>query len=413
MPTIRQRLGRALLQPRTILVVYIMVAIVASLHLISLGTHEFSMPRADDPNRNDIIFRPENLERYKGLHITEYNNYVIFRQSYRHLAAGQDLYSIHPTEHWDFFKYSPAFALFMGLLAWLPDAVGLPLWNLLNALVLFYAISRLPLEARKRSLLLWFVLPELLTSLQSAQSNALIAGLIILAYTCLQRGKGHWAALWLVAATFIKPYGAIGFCLWLFYPQKGKFILYVALWTVLFAALPLVATTPALLQMQYQSWAAQLAADQAASYGLSVVGWLKSWFGIDPAHIKTPVTILGMLLFLLPLARVQLYKNELYRLLVLAGMLIWVIIFNHKAESPTFIIAVAGVGIWYFASPKATWRTVLLWTVFVFTCLSPTDLFPPVMKANFLVPYNIKVVPCIVVWCVVVVGLLGMRKRLA
>jgi hypothetical protein len=40
----------------------------------------------------------------------------------------------------------------------------------------------------------------------------------------LEQRKVMWAALCLVAATFIKLYGAIGFCLFLFYPDKLKFL---------------------------------------------------------------------------------------------------------------------------------------------------------------------------------------------
>jgi hypothetical protein len=42
------------------------------------------------------------------------------------------------------YKYSPAFALFMAPFAMLSDFFGLPLWNLLNALVLLSAIFYLP-----------------------------------------------------------------------------------------------------------------------------------------------------------------------------------------------------------------------------------------------------------------------------
>ena len=90
-------------------------------------------------------------------------------------------------------------------------------------------------------------------------------------------------------------------------------------------------------------------------------------------------------------------------------MLIWVIIFNHKAESPTYIIAVAGVGIWYFARPAVAWRTVLLWLTFIFTILATTDIFPPDIRHHYMLPYTIKAVPCILVWCVLVAELMLMK----
>jgi hypothetical protein len=162
------------------------------------------------------------------------------------------------------------------------------------------------------------------------------------------------------------------------------------------------------LSWQYHNWAIMMANDQSSSYGLSVMGWLHSWFGLVKG--KSVVTLAGLALFLIPFVRYRLYGNEVYRLLMLASMLVWVIIFNHKAESPTFIIAVAGAGIWYFSRPRVMWRSVLLGLIFVFTCLSPTDIFPPFLRGHFFIPYTIKAIPCIALWCVIFVELMWLKK---
>jgi hypothetical protein len=149
-------------------------------------------------------------------------------------------------------------------------------------------------------------------------------------------------------------------------------------------------------------------ADAVAATGLSVAGWLDTWFGLH--DVKSAVTLTGVGLFLVQFVRFDLYKNEVYKLLVTASMLIWVVIFNHKAESPTYIIAVAGVGLWYYAMPKAMWRTVVFMLVFVFTSLATTDIFPPFVRNNFIYPYTIKAVPCILAWCVVFVELMLLKR---
>jgi hypothetical protein len=98
-----------------------------------------------------------------GMMHTDYNNYVIFKQSFFHLVNHIDLYSLYLGEHWDYYKYSPAFALFMGSLAYLPDVIGLSLWNLLNVLVLFIAFKNLPaVNERNKAFMLWFILLEFL-----------------------------------------------------------------------------------------------------------------------------------------------------------------------------------------------------------------------------------------------------------
>jgi hypothetical protein len=56
------------------------------------------------------------------------------------------------------------------------------------------------------------------------------------------------------------------------------------------------------------------------------------------------------------------------------------------------------VALCYFAQEKNNFNLALLILVFVFTCLSPTDLFPPAVRKNYLVPMVVKVVPCIFIW---------------
>ena len=379
----------ALLRERNILLLYLLAALAVSIHLIWQG--------------NNHVFVPG------GQSYTFYNNYIIFKESFFNLIADRDLYILYPDRQWDLYKYSPAFALFMGSMAYLPDVAGLAIWNSLNALVLFFAIRSLPLSNRNRNLILLFIFVEMLGSLQNSQSNGLVAGAIILGDHFLRKGKMQRATLWLVIGTFIKVYGAIGFVLFLFYPGKLRFILYAALWTVIFACVPLVVTGPEVLIAQYQSWARMMASDQSTSYGYSVMGWLHAWFGME--GIKTVITLAGIVLFFAPLARLSLYKNDLFRLLFLAHLLVWVIIFNHKAESPTFVIAVAGIAIWYFSQQPVRWRTILLWFVFVGTCLTPTDLFPPELRKNFFVPYVIKAFPPIVLWVVIMWQLLSLKPK--
>ncbi len=401
-----QSLKALLFKPGFLLTVYIAAAVLTSIQLISVGTHVFVMPSGAG-TAFDIMNRPEYLLQFIGKHFTDYNNYIIFRRSWFHLIQGLDLYSVYPDEQWDFFKYSPTFALFMGALAYLNDYIGLSLWNVLNGAALFFALRMLPVNTKMQCMLLWFVVNDLLTCYSNAQSNALMCALIIAAYGSMERGKPLWATLWLVISVFIKVYGLIGFCLFLFYPGKVRFIIYAAMWTVIFTALPLVVTSPETLLWQYQNWFALMKADAAATIGLSVAGWLHSWFGLSSGYGY--VSLIGIVLFLLPFVRIRMYKETIFKLLILASILIWVVIFNHKAESPTYIIAVAGVGIWYFALPRATWRTVLLFTVLIFTSLSNTDLFPPYIKQHFFKPYAVKAVPCIVVWCIVFMELMLLK----
>jgi hypothetical protein len=99
-----------------------------------------------------------------------------------------------------------------------------------------------------------------------------------------------------------------------------------------------------------------------------------------------------------PFLRIKQYQDYHFRLQALASVLIWVIIFNHRAESATFIIAMSGVVIWYFSQEPKPENLVLLVLAIIFTQLAPTDIFPRFIRKNYFQPYVVKVVPCILIW---------------
>ena len=100
------------------------------------------------------------------------------------------------------------------------------------------------------------------------------------------------------------------------------------------------------------------------------------------------------------------YKDYSFRLVMLSSVLVWMVIFNHMAESPTFIVAMAGVVIWFYAQKPNITNLVLLILCIVFTCLSPTDIFPPYVRKEIFQPYVIKAVPCILIWVKMIYDLL-------
>lgn len=341
---------------------------------------------------------------FNDLEYTAYNNYLIFKQSFFHLIEGKDLFILYPKEHWDLYKYSPTFSLMMAPLAILPDVVGLFIWNLLNALVLFFGIKKLQLPAHFKGIefskismfIILFVGLELMTSLQNEQSNGLLAGLIILAFVFLEKEKIWLGTLCITLTFYIKIFGIVAFALFLVYPQKGKFILSSAVWMIVLALMPAVFVGFDQLIFLYESWGRMLGEDHAASYGYSVMGWLQIWFGLEVS--KNVIVLLGVALFCLPLVKFKRNLNYEFRWRLLVSILIWVVIFNHKAESPTFVIAMSGVGIWYFFSKKTKVNLALVILAFVFTSLSPTDLFPRFLRESFVIPYVMKAMFCILIW---------------
>jgi hypothetical protein len=339
---------------------------------------------------------------------TKYNNYLIFRQSFPHLVKGEDLYKSHEPEHFDLYKYSPAFAVLMAPFAMFADLPGLIAWNLINAFALFFGIYFLPFLKRKEKIFaLWFVLIELLTSLQNAQSNGLIAGLLLLSFGQFEKRNPALASLFIVLSAYIKIFGIAAVLLGLLYPGKLKFIAYTFFWGVLFALLPLVFTNWETLIMQYKSWYHLISSESTASFGISIFGILHSWFLFDSKNLAL---LIGFFILLAPLLRMRQYGENIFRLYFFASLLIWMIVFNHRGESPTYVIAVAGAAIWFFHDFKNRLDIFLILFLFVLTCLSPTDLFPRLLRTNWVVPYSLKALPCIPIWIKINYDLLLKKK---
>jgi hypothetical protein len=340
----------------------------------------------------------------------DYNNFRIFKFSFYHLIRGRDIYQLFPDDHWDLYKYSPAFALCFGVLSWMPDPLGLFLWNLINSLCLFAGVRLLPnLSDEKKSWILLFGLLEMLLSIQNTQSNGLMAGLVVLAFALAERRNYMLSTLCVVFSFYIKIYGALAFIFYLFYPGKLRLMGWSIFWMVFFAILPLaVVSGPQLLSL-YKSWSHLLLNDLSASTGVSVLGILDSWFHWSVP--KNAVSLAGILLFLLPLIHIRRYRDPAYRLLYLSSVLIWMVIFNHKAESPTYIIAITGIGIWYFSQRPDPLNTVLVIASFLLITMSVSDLVPPAVRNGFIRPYGIKAVMAIVVWCRILYEQLTLRYQ--
>jgi len=381
------------------------------------------------------------LQKYL-LGAEQMNNLLIFRTSAWHLLSNTNLYALSPADHADLFKYSPTFALCMLPFAALPLVWSALAWNMLNGAVFVvgvYAVSRLlhrtNTDGQHRAdgqrtfvIMLWICAVELLTSVQNFQSNALMAGLALCTIVAMERGKTVQAALYLALSLHIKIYGVAPIALMMFYPQKTRFTLAFVGFVVLLTAAPLLAVTPENLVWQYQNWRVLLQSDHAASYGLSVMSVLLPL--LPNVQAVSAVQAMSLIVQCAPVAIFALrphFSTLTVRLLCGASMLLWMVIFNHKAESPTFVIAVSGVALWYGMTrrksveespPKDTERNVcateqkfiiervrqtwlwnwLLWFVIIGTSLSVTDLFSESLRSDIFASVHLKVLPCIVVW---------------
>jgi hypothetical protein len=273
------------------------------------------------------------------------NNFLIFRAASQHLLAGADLYAAYPAQHADFYKYSPTFALLFVPFALLPFGLAMLAWNALNAGTLYVAPGT--------------------------------------------------AASVIGAAVKVFPLAALSFAV--FHPRKVRVALATAASIGVLALLPLLVTSPETLAMQYEGWRA-IGATDAVKRGFTVMQMVQL---LTRANWPNwPQQLAGVLLLVAPvLARSSRWREWEFRRLYLCSVLVFCLIFNHMAESPTFVVASAGVGIWFAALAR---RTRGDWALFaflvVFTFLASSDAMPVVVQREFFDRYSFKAVPLIVLW---------------
>ena len=111
--------------------------------------------------------------------IGHYNNYLMFARPFACLVNHQSMYVLHPELYDDLYKYSPVFAWLMAPFYYMPDWLGVLLWNLLNAAGLvvgiwYYLADESDAISQRWTALLIIILEALITA-QNMQSNNLIA----------------------------------------------------------------------------------------------------------------------------------------------------------------------------------------------------------------------------------------------
>ena len=324
------------------------------------------------------------------------NNFLIFRAASLHLLHGVDLYAAYPAEHLDNYKYSPTFALLFLPFALPPFPVAMLLWNALNAGALYFALGMV-LPRRAATVARAVVFLDMLGSVQNAQSNALVSAFII--FTCAAYERRHTVLGSIAAAigTNIKVFPLAGASFAIFHPRKLRVAVALAASLAGLALIPLLVTGPATLLAQYASWRAIETSD-ALERGFSVMEHVQLLLRLDLPN--WPFQLLGVAALLAPvLLRRERWGDWVFRRLYLCSVLLFCVIFNHQAESPTFVIGAAGAAIWFAALERRTrWEWALFAFVFVCTVLASSDAMPGWLQRSLFDPYRFKTVPLLMVW---------------
>ena len=342
----------------------------------------------------------------------KYNNYLIFTNVFYNTLHENNIYLHYPDIHFDSNHYGVFFSILIAPFAMLPDWLGMPLWNVANTLVFLFAIHKLPFSNQKKAFFAWLCLQEFITAAVSLQFNIALAGLLMLSAIYIYERKETQSAFFIMIGFFVKLYGVAGLSAFFFVKNKIKFIGALIAFGILFTVLPMLLSSSHFGIQSYADWFQSLSEKNVSNQVLgnrqdfSLMGIVRRFLG-DASISNLTFLIPGMAVFALPYLRIKQYQNLPFQLLILSSTLLFIVLFSSGSESPTYIIAVAGVMIWFLIQKEKTPYVIgLLIFVIILTCFSFSDLFPKFIKENYIIKYSLKALPCCFVWFRVIYELL-------
>ena len=332
------------------------------------------------------------------------NNYRIFRGVFWHTLQGTPLYAEYPLEYYDVNHYGPFFSLVIAPFALMPIPLGLVFWCIALSLTLYFAITRSTFSSWQQMFVLWFCSETLLTSLFMQQFNIAIAAIIIASYALIEKERDFWAAFLIVLGTFVKLYGIVGLAFFFFSRHKGKFVLSLLFWGVVLFVAPMIISSPGYVMSQYHEWFVCLVEKNgenlaSEAQNISALGMVRRVLG-NPQYSDLLILAPALVLFALPYLRFKQWRNEGFRMTLLASVLLFTVLFSTGSESSSYIIALSGVCVWYFAAPWQRGKTDIWLLVFVFllSSMGSSDLYPRFVKREYIQAYSLKALPCLIVW---------------
>jgi len=135
---------------------------------------------------------------------------------------------------------------------------------------------------------------------------------------------------------------------------------------------------------------------------ITLQGMIKRIFNL-PALNKWFIILPGLLVFGAQYLFYKYFSNPIYRLYILCSVLLFIIVFNTGTESPTYIIGVPAICLWYVLQEKTKWNNILFIVAIFFSSFSYSDIFTPWVRTHIMMPYALKALGCFVIWVVIAV----------
>lgn len=333
-----------------------------------------------------------------------YNNYLIFKNVFFNTIQEKNIFLKYPDLFTDSNHYGILFSVLIAPFAIMPDWMGAILWNIANAIIFLFAIYKLPFSDKKKAIFAWLCLQEFITAALYFQFNIALTGLLMLSAVYIYEKQETKSAFAILIGTFVKIYGIVGLSAFFFINNKTKFIISFVIVGIVLFILPMLISSPQFGVKSYWDWYVSLSEKNQANQVLgnrqdySLMGVVRRILG--NADISNLVFLIpGFIVFMLPYIRMKQFKFLPFQMMILASTLLFVVLFSSGSESPTYIIAIAGVMIWFLMQKKLTKIDIgLLIFVMIFTCFAFSDLFPKSIKEGVFIKYSTKAIPCILIW---------------
>jgi hypothetical protein len=286
--------------------------------------------------------------------------YPIFAGAAHNFLAETDLYTATPGPY----RYSPLVAALMVPFSLCPDNVGGVLWRMLNATVYLGALAWwcravLPraLSGSQTAALYLLIVPLSVGSLNNAQSNALVLGLLLAGTAAVACQYWNLASGCLALACLFKLYPvSLGLLFALVYPKRfaGRFLIALALGL----ALPFFFKPSAYVLEQYAGWWHHLVTDQRQNLPVELwyrdfrllcrnCHWTLSPLAYQLIQLLTAATMAGICVG----AKLARWEKRQLLTLVLALGCCWMTVFGPATESCTYILL----------APTLSWTLLSAW----------------------------------------------------
>ncbi|MBO6192272.1 MAG: DUF2029 domain-containing protein [Prevotella sp.] len=338
-------------------------------------------------------------------------NYRIFIGVWNHTIEQLPLFDHYPLEYDDMNHYGPFFALVIAPFAWMNRYAGMAFWMLFLSMFLYVSVRKSDFTKYQQLFVFWFCSHELLNALFLQQYNIAITAGVLLTFTMIERKQDFWAAFFIMLGTMIKLYGIVGLAFFFFSKNKLALVLSCLFWGVVMFVAPMAVSSPEYIIQQYYEWYIALVEKNAdninvlagnmadLSTNISLLGMVRRTTQIV-TYSDLWLIIPGIIAFLIPYLRISQYKYVAFRQTLLASVLMFTVLFSTGSENSTYIIAFAGVALWYCCAPwkRSKWDIALMVVVFIISSLSPGDLFPKAIYRGLIQPYALKALPVTIVW---------------